>query len=69
MALELKDLRLKIDAETHAVLTAIADSYGKDFGEFAREILKERADKFVVAARLADRRLRVEGGVGILGEK
>ena len=68
MSTELKDLRLKIDPDTHAVLSAIADAYGKDFGEFAREVLKERADRFIHAARLADRRMRVEGGAGILGE-
>lgn len=69
MSSELKDIRSKVTPETHAVLSAIADSYGKELGDFVREILAERAEKFVHAARPADRRLRVEGGSGILGDK
>lgn len=69
MSVELKDVRAKVSPETLAVLTSIADAYEKDLSEFIREILSDRAERFLRAARLADKRMKVEGGSGILGEK
>lgn len=68
MSVELKDIRAKVTPETLAVLSAIADANEKELSEFIREILSDRAERFLRAARLADRRMKVEGGLGILGD-
>ena len=69
MAVEMKDIRSKVTPEAWAVLSSIADAQEKEFSEFIREILTDRADTFVRAAKIAERRLRVEGCSGLLGDK
>lgn len=68
MSEELKDIRSKVSSKTLAVLQSIADSHNKTLNDFIRELLTDKAERFLVAARLADRRLRVEGDSGILGD-
>lgn len=68
MGEQLKDIRTKVTPKTLVVLQAIADSHNKTLIDFIRELLTDKADRFLLAARLADRRLRVEGEPGILGD-
>ena len=69
MSEELKDIRAKVSSRTLSVLQSIADANDKTLHDYVREILTDKAERFLSAAKLADRRLRVEGGSGILGEK
>lgn len=67
MSLDLKDLRAKVTVETDAALEALAVTAGKEKGEVVREILHFWALQQISMANLLDRRLRFEGGKGILG--
>ena len=52
MSLERKDLRLKLDADTHAGLDVLADVDGKQLSDLAEEIIGEYVRRRIHAATL-----------------
>lgn len=66
MSLPLKDLRVKVKAQTHCLITAEARARGIDTFELVREILDGYADTRLHALIEATKLLRVEGLDGAL---
>lgn len=68
MAVELKDLRVKITAHADAVLEAEVRSTGRERSEIVREILHGWALRKIHGASVLQRRLQAEGLPGIDGD-
>lgn len=67
MSAERKDLRLKLDPDTHAGISLLADVAGLDLAEWAesvlvREVRRQVHDASVIASRAA--RLGISGSAG-----
>lgn len=69
MSLERKDVRLKISAEAHLQLVAIADLNEKDISEFASHLLERALLGEAHSARVTAERMARWGKTGIPGEK
>jgi hypothetical protein len=67
MSLDLKDFRGRVTPETDCVLTAEAQSTGRDRQEIVREILHEWAVQRIHGASVLNALLRREGLQGIDG--
>lgn len=60
MALERKDLRLKLDADTHAALSLIADVTDREMNEIAEQLIHDYVIRRVHEANvIADRARRL----------
>lgn len=60
MALERKDIRAKLDADTHAALVVLAEVDQVDIGEFVeREMVRVIRDRVHAASVIADRTARL----------
>lgn len=68
MSLDRKDVRLKISAEAHRELTAIAELHEKEIAEFASVLLERALFGEAHAARIYADRITRWGKSGIPGE-
>lgn len=69
MSLDLHDQRVKLTAETHCVLSAIANSTGEDRSAICRQVLHQWAMAKVHEARLIEHNLENEGIAGTAGDR
>jgi len=68
MALERKDLRLKLDADTHAGLSLIADVTDRDMADIVEQLVNEYVKRRIHEASLIADRARRLGIAGNGGE-
>lgn len=68
MALERKDVRFKLEADTHVALSAIAEADGLDLGELVERWVTAETVRRVHAATLIHERVARWGKTGISRE-
>lgn len=69
MALELKDVRAKLDPEAHRILSALAISTGRDMGDLFRDAVDLYITDEIRKAHAAKVFLRMLGSEGTAGER